>query len=170
MARKVFYSFDFAQDSHRVAQVKQIGVIEGQPLLSSNEWEDVKKGGDAAIKKWIDEKMKGTSCLVVLIGTSTAGRRWVKYEIKKAWEDGRGIVGVHIHGLKNLAGEQSTKGINPFAASTLEDDDGVKLKDVAVAHDPPYTTSTYVYDDIKENLAKWVESAIELRKASKSDG
>lgn len=50
MARKVFYSFHFKQDSQRVAKVKNMGVIEGQTILTSNEWEDVKAGGDSSIQ------------------------------------------------------------------------------------------------------------------------
>ncbi len=53
MARKVFHSFHFKRDSHRVALVRNMGIVEGQPVLSSNQWEDVKRGGDAAIKAWI---------------------------------------------------------------------------------------------------------------------
>ena len=45
MAKSVFHSFHFKRDSHRVSHVRNMGVIEGQPVLSSNEWEDVKKGG-----------------------------------------------------------------------------------------------------------------------------
>jgi len=163
MARKVFYSFYFTKDSHRVSQVKQMGVIEGQPLLSSNQWEEVKKGGDKAIEKWIADEMKGKSCLVVLIGSATAGRKWVNHEIKKAWDDEKGVVGVYIHNLKNLSGKQDSQGANPFSGTTVGD---VKkdLSTVVNAHNPPYTTSTYVYDDIKDNLADWVEKAITIRK------
>lgn len=162
MARKVFYSFYFKQDSHRVSQVKQMGVIEGQPILSSNQWEEVKKGGDKAIEEWIAKEMKGKSCLVVLIGSATAGRKWVKHEIKKAWNDDKGVLGVHIHNLKNLAGQQTTKGSNPFIDFELKNKE--KLFSVVKTYDPPYTTSTNVYDYIKENLEDWVEEAIELRK------
>lgn len=75
MARRVFYSFHYQNDAWRVQQVKNMGAVEGQPLLSSQKWEDVAKGGDAAIRKWIDDQMKGKSCNVVLIGSKTAGRR-----------------------------------------------------------------------------------------------
>ncbi len=162
MARKVFYSFDFSRDSQRVSQVRNIGVVEGQQILSSNAWEEVKKGGDKAIKDWIARQMSGKSCVVVLIGSRTAGRRWVKYEIEKAWNDGRGVVGVYIHNLKNLAGEQAVKGSNPFASLTAGTDN-TKLSSILKAYDPPYTTSTYVYDDIKKNLENWVEEAIKIR-------
>jgi hypothetical protein len=43
MARKVFHSFHFKRDSHRVSQVRNMGVIEGQPVLSSNEWEETSR-------------------------------------------------------------------------------------------------------------------------------
>ena len=162
MARKVFYSFYFARDSHRVSQVKQMGVLEGQPILSSNQWEEVKEGGDTAIEDWIAKEMKDKSCLVVLIGSATAGRKWVKHEIKKAWADEKGVVGVYIHNLKNLSGEQDSKGSNPFSGITVGEDKEA-LSSLVNAHDPPYTTSTYVYDHIKEHLADWVEKAIAIR-------
>ena len=119
MARKVFDSFHYARDSWRVQQVKNMGVLEGQPLLSSNDWEAVKRRGDAAIEAWIDEQMKGKSCVVILIGNQTAGRKWVKYELTKGWGDRKGLVGVYIHNLKNEAGSQDAKGSNPFSRFTL---------------------------------------------------
>jgi hypothetical protein len=160
MARRVFHSFHYKPDVHRVAQVRNMGVIEGQPVLSSNEWEAVKKRGDSAIKKWIDERMRGRSCVVVLIGSQTAGRRWVDYEIESGWNRGKGLVGVYIHNLKDLSGYQSSKGANPFTGFDLND---TSLSSIVRAYDPPYSTSTYVYNHIKENLAGWVEEAIRIR-------
>ena len=37
------------------------------------------------------------------------------------------------------------------------------MSDIVTAYDPPYTTSTYVYEHIKENIANWVEDAIDIR-------
>ena len=104
--------------------------------------------------------MKRRSCVVVLIGSKTAGRKWIKYEIKKAWNDEKGLVGIYIHGLKNVDGEQSTKGRNPFDDFTVNK---TKLSSIVKAYDPPYKTSTYVYDHIKDNIADWVEEAITIR-------
>ena len=58
--------------------------------------------------------MAKRSCLVVLVGETTSGRKWIDYEIKKAYELGKGIVGIYIHNLKDRDKKQTTKGSNPF--------------------------------------------------------
>lgn len=161
MARKVFHSFYYKLDVHRVSQVREMGVIEGQRMLSPNEWEALKKTGDKAIEKWIDEQLKGKSCVVVLAGTKTAGRKWVDYEIKEGWGAGKGVVAVHIHRLQNLKKEQSPKGANPFGKMTL---DGRSFSSIVKAYDPPYSGSKDVYAYIKSNLENWIEEAIRIRK------
>ena len=59
--------------------------------------------------------MKGKECLVVLAGEKTAGRRWVNYEIEKAWKDGLGVLAIHINNLKDFDGNQSKKGATRLA-------------------------------------------------------
>lgn len=48
--RQVFYSFHFKNDSWRAGQVRNIGVVEGNMPVSSNDWEEVKRKGDDSIK------------------------------------------------------------------------------------------------------------------------
>ncbi|MBK8945388.1 MAG: TIR domain-containing protein [Ignavibacteriae bacterium] len=160
MARKVFFSFHYKPDNWRTSQVRNIGAIEGNKPASDNKWEEVTDGGDEAIQKWIDDNMYGRKCTIVLIGENTAGRKWINYEIKKAWKDGKGVLGIHIHNLKNSLGEQAKKGNNPFIGISI---DGTTLSDKIKVYDPPYSTSTYVYDNIKENISDWIEKAIEIR-------
>jgi len=159
MAKTCFLSFHYDDDCWRVQQVKQMGAIAEQPLLSSNDWEEVKKGGDAGIKEWIDDKMEGRSCLVVLVGAKTAGRRWVKYEIEKAWEKGMGVVAVRIHNLADSAGEQSPIGGDPFAGRSVG---GVAV--TGEIYDPPFSTSKKVYDDIAEKIGGLIDAAVKARK------
>jgi len=137
-----------------------MGVIEGNRPASDNDWETIKKGGDTAIKKWIDGQLSGKSAAIVLIGEKTAGRKWIKYEIKKAWEDGKGVLGIYVHNLKDKDGNQSTKGSNPFSVYNIGDKN---MSNIVMAYDPPYSTSKKVYDYIKKNLADWIEEAIEIR-------
>lgn len=160
MARKpVFFSFHFDNDVMRVQQVRNIGALEDNQPVSANDWEEVKRKGDASIERWIDENLKWRSCVVVLVGSETANRKWVKYEIRKAWEAGKGLLGVHIHNLKCPRNGQCGQGSNPFYQFTF--DSGKRLSDVVKCYNP----STYdTYNDIARNLETWVDEAIQIRK------
>lgn len=162
MARKVFFSFHYIPDGARASQVRNMGALEGNSPVSDNDWETVKRGGDSAIQKWIDEQLNGRSCTVVLIGENTAGRKWIKYEIEKSWNDEKGVLGIYIHNLKDLNGNQARKGRNPFDDLTMKRD-STKLSSIVRAYDPPYSISTDVYAYIKQNLASWVEQAVSIR-------
>ncbi len=154
--------FHYKPDNWRASQVRNAGVVEGNTPVSDNDWEKITGKGDSAIQKWIDDQLNGKSCAVVLIGSATAGRKWIKYEIEKAWNDGKGLLGIYVHNLKNSSGDQASKGRNPFDDFTMKQDDK-KLSSIVKAYDPPYTGSTYVYDHIKNNIADWVEEAITIR-------
>lgn len=165
--RKIFHSFRHSHDNWRVQTLRNIGTIEGQKLLSSNDWEEVQKSGKPAVRTWINGQMKGRSCVVVFIGSATAGREWVEYEMQKGWDDGKGVVGVHIHRLKNSRGNQATKGANPLASVTVDTKSGPKLlSKVAKTYNPPYTSSDGTYNYIKDNIESWIEEAITIRKAN----
>lgn len=161
MKRQVFYSFHYKADAWRASQVRNMGVVEGNAPVSDNEWEAITQRGHDAIKKWIDEQMKYRSCVIVLIGSQTAGRKWINYEICKALSDGKGLFGIYVHNLKDSQGKQATKGRNPFDDFKLNN--GATLSTVVKAYDPPVTDSQQVYYYIKKNLADWVEQAIRQR-------
>lgn len=162
MARRVFYSFHYQPDNWRVATVRNIGVIVGNRPATDNIWEVVKKGGETAIKKWIGEQMKGRTCAVVLVGSNTADRKWINYEIIKSWNDGMGLVGIHIHGLKNADGRISRKGKNPFDFIDYGDT-GKKLSTIVKCYNPAGSNSQERYNWIKKHLANAVEEAISIR-------
>jgi MTH538 TIR-like domain (DUF1863) len=162
MARKVFYSFHYKPDCTRAAKVRNMGVVEGNRAAGDNDWEAIKKGGDAAIKKWIDGQLEGKSCSVVLIGQNTAGRKWIDYEIESTWNNKKGLVGVYVHRIKDLDGNQASKGKNPFETFTIGEKNK-PLTSVVKAYNPPYTDSKDAYNYISENLADWIEEAIEIR-------
>ncbi len=156
--RQIFYSFHFDNDVFRVQQIRNMGALEENKPVSPNDWETVKKGGDAAIEKWIDDNMKNRSCVVVLIGEDTHKRPWVKYEIKKAWTDGKGLLGIHINNLKDPKTGTCSKGTNPFDQFTFKDNKG-NIKTI-----PCKTPSVSdAYNSIKNNIEDWVEEAITNR-------
>lgn len=165
MARKVFFSFHYAPDKWRASQVRNMGVLEGDAPVADNDWERIKRGGDDAIQKWIHSQMSGKSCTVVLVGTETASRRWVRYEIMHAWNQGKGVVAIHIHNLKDENQTISLRGPSPFAGIDIKTHSGQKewLSNVAKLHDPQGATSKETYATIATNIGSWVEDAIRIR-------
>jgi hypothetical protein len=160
--RQVFYSFYYKPDNWRAAQVRSIGVIEGNKPAPDNEWEKITSAGDAAIKKWIDGQMKYRSCTVVLVGSKTANRKWINYEIVKSWNNGMGVVGIRIHGLKNKDGKISLRGANPFDYISYGSA-GKKLSAIVKCYSPAGSNSKERYDWISKYLSAAVEEAIEIR-------
>lgn len=156
MARiPVFYSFHFDNDVMRVQQIRNIGSIEGNAPTTPNEWEKLKQTGKKAVENWIDQNMKYKRCIIVLIGSDTAGRPWVEHEIIKAWNDGKALLGIHIHNIKCPRNGTSRKGRNPF--DLIKFDDGRKLSSVVPCYDP---NSLNAYGEISNNIAGWIEHAI----------
>lgn len=133
MARKVFFSFKFSEDNWRANVVRNSWVTQDRKsagFFDSAEWEKVKKQTDTAIKKWIDGQLSGCSVTVVLIGSKTYKSKWVKYEIEKSIELGKGLLEIDISKIKNKDGNTSTKG-NWMLPSSYKDykwnnDDGYK--------------------------------------------
>ena len=158
MKRKVFYSFHYDGDAFRAQQVRNIGSVEGNSPVSPNKWEEVKSGGKRSIERWIDDNMHGKSCVVVLVGWETADRDWVLYEIEKAWNDGKGLLGIRINKLKDRDGQQDPPGRNPF--DEVRDKHGNALSESVQLYSPSSRDSKEVYNEIRENLEDWVEDAI----------
>lgn len=176
MKRQVFFSFHYSEDVWRVAQVRNMGIVDGQDLFSDNGWEKVRLKSDDDIKAWIDKELNMRSCVVVLIGNKTSSRRWVQYEIEQAWKRGKGIVGIFIHNLEDSDGAQSSKGKNPFDDFCIDktfnyivhnsvpaDNNETRLSSICTAYNPDWYTSKYVYDDIKKNIEHLIEEAISIR-------
>lgn len=163
--KQVFYSFHYDEDVFRVNQIRNIGQLEDNKPVSPNDWEELKRKGDASIKKWISEQLEGKGYLVVLIGKETSNRPWVLYEIEKAYSLGKKIIGIYIHNLKSIDGKTSLKGQNPFEKVFTTN---------AYGHKIPLSALINVYDpapvfnaagelsynkSIENNLEVWLERA-----------
>ncbi len=162
MARRVFYSFYYKPDVMRVSQVRNIGALESNRPATDNDWETVKSGKDIAIKRWITAQMKGRTCTVVLIGENTANRKWINHEIIKSWDDGMGVVGIRIHGLKNTDGDIANMGKNPFDYIGYGNT-GKKLSSIVKCYNPAGSNSKERYAWIAKHLENAVSKAIKIR-------
>jgi hypothetical protein len=156
MPRKVFFSFHYARDSWRVAQIRNSQAITNQfartPFLDKAAWESIKRSSFSAVRNWIDENMLGTSVVVVCFGYETAQRPWVKYELEKAHLEGRGILALDMSGMKNQNGSIDWGGINPLA--TANDGQGHTL-----AYYSRYRTYHWNNHDGRTNVGHWIEQA-----------
>lgn len=158
MARSTFFSFHYKPDCWRAAQIRNSWVTKEKErkaagFFDSAEWERVKKKQDSEIEKWIDSQLDGTSVTVVLIGTNTADRKWIDYEIKSSRRRGNGMLGIYIHNQRNSKGLTSTKGKNPFD-SWYTTRNGTKVYFSSL-----YKTYDWVNDDGYTNMGTWIEQA-----------
>ena len=152
----VFYSFHYERDVYRVQLIRNIGSVEGQKLLNAQEWEEVGKKCEKAICNWIDEQMKGKSAVVVLIGAQTASRPWVKYEIQRAWELCKPLLGIRIHGLSSI-GTTDTEGADPFCCINGSGrNPGVPIFDPTQRDFWGRIDSKATYAELSLNLKSWV--------------
>jgi hypothetical protein len=165
MQRNVFFSFHFEADCWRASQVRNIGVVNGNHPISDNGWEKVKRGGDGAVKNWIASELKGRSCTVVLVGSHTAERSWISYEILESWRQGKAVVGIRVHDLKDRNGRTCEAGKCPFESLTI---DRIRLRNIVSLHNPWHLFLS-PYEVIKRDIGAWIEQAIQTRqKYSKS--
>ena len=162
MVRKVFFSFHHQADQARAAQLRALGIVEGNNPVSDVDWMRLTAKGEPLIQRWIDSQLAGRHCTIVLIGAHTAGRRWIKYEIDKSWNEKKGLLGIYIHNLADAAGAKSLKGKNPFDDFTLKSA-GAKMSSIVKVYDPLPTEGRAICNYISVHLAKWVEEAIRIR-------
>lgn len=156
MARKVFFSFHYDNDVWRANVVRNSWVTKPDTatagFMDAADFEELKRQGDAAVKKWIDDQLVSTSVTAVLIGSETLERPFVQYELKKSYERGNGIIGIYINDIKDSKGNTPTH-CSIYGVEMGKDANGGTV----------YFSSVQVYDWIAnngyDNLGNWVEAA-----------
>lgn len=112
MARRVFFSFKYKEDVSRAMVVRNSWVAQGKEaagFVDAADFEILEEQGDDAIRNWIDGQLEGTSVTVVLVGEKTCNSKWIKYEIKKSIENGKGLLGIDISKIKDLQSNTSER-------------------------------------------------------------
>ena len=143
MARRVFFSFEYAHDVSRAMVVRNSWVTqdrEAAGFVDAAAFEEVKKGGDTAIKRWIRDQLHGTSVTVVLVGSHTCDSRYVQYEIEQSKVRGNGLLGIDVSKIKD------------FDENTSEHCGRIP---------EGYTFYYWNRDDGYSNMGDWIEKAAE---------
>jgi hypothetical protein len=156
MARKVFFSFHYDRDVHRVVQVRNSWVVreagEAPPFYDKAEFEQVKQRA-GGIEKWIEAQLQGTSVTVVLFGAETYNRPWVRHEIKRSYELKKGMLAIDIHNVKHPRIGTDVQGKNPLSYWQVE------VGGQKVLMSSLYKSYDWVGDDGYANLSGWIEAA-----------
>lgn len=142
--RHVYFAFHYEADIWRVNRVRNSGLLFGARSVGFADrslWERAKTKGRSALERIIRDGLDGTSATVVLIGEETAGRPWVRFEIKESWSRNNALIGVRIHHLADHRGEIARRGRVP----KLLRDTGAPI---------------YDWDDDPHDLGDWVEAAV----------
>jgi len=74
------------------------------------------------------------------------------YEISHGWNQGKGVVAVRIHELKNAAGESAKYGANPLGHVTFNES-GKKLSAVASIKNSFGNNGKEIYARIRDNVS-----------------
>lgn len=145
MSHRTFFSFHYERDVQRASVVRKSSQFKDSiapEWIDASLWEATKQD-DAAIRSLIGKALDRTSVTAVLIGSATASRRWIKYEIEQSLRRGNGIFGIYIHNIAGFNGRSDPRGLNPLPGSA-----------------PTYD---WVFDDGYNNLGHWVDRAHALR-------
>jgi hypothetical protein len=152
MARKVFFSFHYDRDVKRIMQIRNSWVVRpgggAPPFYDKAEFEEAKRRA-GGIEKWIEDQLAGTSVTVVLFGAETYEREWVRHEIKRSYELGKGILAIDIHKVKSPREGADVPGKNPLDYWRVNDVPFSKI----------YKTYDWMDDNGYENMPAWIEAA-----------
>ncbi len=61
--------------------------------------------GDRRLKQELDDQIRPAQCVVVIAGMYAAYRKWIQYEIDKAQEWGKPIIGLRPWGAERIPQE-----------------------------------------------------------------
>lgn len=71
--------------------------------VDSSKHKDGRRPTDNVIARLLNIRIKACSTFICLIGPDTHKRPWVNYEIRKAFQEGKKVVGIYTHGNKESA-------------------------------------------------------------------
>jgi hypothetical protein len=118
MPKCVYFAFHY-QDvlDFRANVVRNHNFVEGVESAGYYDysiWEDAKNTSPLALKRLIGAELKNTTVTVILIGSDTWARRWVRYEIFFSLKRGNHVLGIHINSIAGKDRKTKPLGADPF--------------------------------------------------------
>lgn len=144
MSPRVFLCFEYQGDFWRVQRLLDAEVfapLEVSGVFGPLDWNTARQAGDVAVRRLILDALEQTQVTLLLIGTNTATDTWVTFALKQSIARGNGLLGLHIHMLKDEFRIDAPRGRKPAlpegAVLPTYDWDGdvVRLqREIAAAH------------------------------------
>lgn len=155
---RVFLSYHFGADYWRVAQIRRHLLtdesVEIEAILAEATWDELTKEGHSAVQTFIENQLQRVSVALILFGTETSTREWVRYEVMRSHQLGIGLIAIDIHGIRGQDGRAAEPGLNPLALWQVEIDGKQNtFADI-------YPTYDWVADDGPNNISRWVAEAV----------
>jgi hypothetical protein len=100
----IFISHFGKDDAHVQALKKRLndqGYKVRNFSVDSTNHKDGRIPSPAVVQRLLDMRIKWSSTFICLIGPDTHTRPWVNYEIRKAYTEGKRIVGIYTYGSKD---------------------------------------------------------------------
>ena len=111
---RVYFSFQYPGDLARVNAVRKLPNVVAYSAAGFDTpglWNKTCRMGQAAVKQMIDSVLANTAVTVVCIGQqSSANDKYIAYEIERTLQHGNGIVGLHVHHLRDRHGRTAARG------------------------------------------------------------
>lgn len=149
----------YSGDVQRLRDLKNRLIAAGCKVRNSSAEED-KEGGlvragkpvsDATIARYLRARIKWSGTFIVVIGEHTHERPWVNYEIKKAAQMGKQIVGIYDYGCKDkveLPEAYKRYGGSPIGWNSLDKLSDIIKGKVTAPEAPDSTPSGPIYNII----------------------
>jgi hypothetical protein len=159
----VYLSYHHESDGARAEVIRNHTRLHAPPLMDDESWNLLMRQGTLQVEACINQALTQRSCLIVLISRFTRGRRWVNYEIFRAWNRKMGVLGIHVHNIADSEGAVALKGANPFDDFELSTGRG-RLSSVAPVHEAPFVEPKLALSYLATNIHEWIEEAIMIRR------
>src|SRR5579859_5170838 len=75
---------------------------EGQkgPFIYKSLWLEAEAKGVQELKDLIEKSLIGTSISVLLVGSETSPRKWLKYEVVKSFTEGKAVLIIYLNRIR----------------------------------------------------------------------
>src|SRR5690606_2417372 len=109
MAKKSYNIFisHYEKDDRYVQSLKNRLIESGKEVrnfsVDSTKHKDGRRPSDKVIARLLSMRIKACSTFICLIGQDTHTRPWVNFEIRKAYQEGKKVIGIYTHGNKESA-------------------------------------------------------------------